>query len=49
MTLLETDPTRGVTMLVYVRPVRGFNLWIWYRDAGAIVELVALTNEPPGL
>ena len=29
--------------------VRGRNLWIWYRDGGAVVELVALTAQPPGL
>jgi hypothetical protein len=47
MTLLEPDSSRGVSTLVYVRRVRGLNLWIWFRDAGAIVELVALTNQPP--
>jgi hypothetical protein len=48
MTLLDPDNTRGVTVLVYVRRAHGHNLWVWYRDAGAILELVALTNEPPG-
>jgi hypothetical protein len=48
MTLLEPNDARGVTALVYVRRVRDQNLWIWYRDAGAVVELVVLTNEPPG-
>jgi hypothetical protein len=35
-------------MMAYVRKVHGLNVWIWYRDAGAMVELVALTNRPPG-
>ena len=47
-TLLDPDHPRGVAALVYVRRVRGQNLWIWYRDAGTVVELVALTNQPPG-
>jgi hypothetical protein len=46
-TLLDHDNARGVVALVYVRRVRGQNLWIWYRDAGTVVELVALTNQPP--
>jgi len=47
-TLLEPDHDSGVAALVHVRRVRGQNLWIWYRDAGMLVELVALTNQPPG-
>ena len=47
-TLLDPDDARGVAALVYVRRVRGQNLWIWYRDPGTAVELVALTNQPPG-
>ena len=47
-TLLDPDDAHGVSALVYVRRVRGQNLWIWYRDAGTVVELVALTNQPPG-
>jgi hypothetical protein len=47
-TLLDPDHAHGVAALVYVRRVRGQNLWIWYRDAGTVVELVALTNQPPG-
>ena len=47
MTLLEPDSSRGVSTMAYVRRVRGLNLWIWFRDAGPVVELVALTNHPP--
>ncbi len=47
-TLLDPEHAHGVAALVYVRRVRGQNLWIWYRDAGTVVELVALTNHPPG-
>jgi hypothetical protein len=46
-TLVEPDDTPGVATMVHVRRVPGFRLWIWYRDAGAIVELVALTNRRP--
>ena len=48
MTLLEPDDTRGVSMLAYVRRVGASNLWIWYRDAGNLVELLSLTDQPPG-
>ena len=44
----QPEDMSGVTRLVYVRRVRGFNIWIWYRDTGAFVELIALTSEPPG-
>jgi hypothetical protein len=48
VTLLEPDDARGVATLAYVRHVRGFNLWIWYRQTGAVVELLTLSNRAPG-
>jgi hypothetical protein len=46
-TLLE-EPARGVSTLVHVRRVAGYNLWIWFRlnRAGDVV-LVTVENEPP--
>lgn len=46
-TLLDPD-AHGVSMLVHVRRVPGHNLWIWYRDAGGFLDLVDLTDHPPG-
>lgn len=48
MTLLEPADGRGVQRLVHVRRVRGLNLWIWYFEAGDVLELVTLTGRPPG-
>jgi hypothetical protein len=48
MTLLEPADARGVATLVHVRRVRGLNLWIWYFEAGEVLELATLTDRPPG-
>lgn len=48
MTLLEPDDASGVAALVHVRRVGGLNLWIWCREQGDVVELVTLTDRPPG-
>jgi hypothetical protein len=47
MTLLEPADARGVATLVNVRRVRGLNLWIWYFEAGEVLELATLTDRPP--
>jgi hypothetical protein len=47
MTLLELADARGVATVVHVRRVRGLNLWIWYREAGDVLELATLTERPP--
>jgi hypothetical protein len=48
MTILEPADGRGVAALVHVRRVRGLNLWIWYREAGDVLEVARLTDRPPG-
>jgi hypothetical protein len=48
MTILEPADARGVATLVHVRRVRGLNLWIWYREAGDVLEIARLTDWPPG-
>lgn len=47
--LLDPEPgdSRGVSSLVYVRRVRGQNLWICYRHAGDEVQLVSLLDALP--
>ena len=47
MTILEPTDARGVVTLVYVRRVRGLNLWVWYREAGVVLEIVRLTDRQP--
>ncbi len=48
MTLLEPADARGVATLVHVRRVRGLNFWIWYFEAGEVLELATMTDRPPG-
>ena len=48
MTILEPADARGVAALVHVRRVRGLKLWIWYREAGDVLEIASLTDRPPG-
>lgn len=47
-TLMAPADARGVSILVHVRRVRGFNLWIWYREMANVLELATLTDRPPG-
>jgi hypothetical protein len=46
MTVLH-DLARGVATLVYVRRVRGCNLWLWYNAIDEMLALHALTDSPP--
>jgi hypothetical protein len=46
MTVLP-DPARGIATLVYVRRVRGCNLWLWYNAIDDMLALHALTDSPP--
>ena len=39
---------RLVHVLAHVRRVKGHNLWVWYRERNEAVELLALTDAPPG-
>jgi hypothetical protein len=48
MTILQPADARGVAALVHVRQVRSLNLWIWYREAGDVLEIARLTDRPPG-
>jgi hypothetical protein len=41
------DPATAIDLLSHVRRVPGRNLWLWYRERGREVELLALTGVPP--
>ena len=43
-----SDPSALVHVLAHVRRVTGHNLWLWYRERNEAVELLALTDVPPG-
>ena len=43
-----SDPWTLVRVLAHVRRAPGHNLWVWYREKNSVVELLALTNIPPG-
>jgi hypothetical protein len=46
--IMDPKNARGVSSLVHIRRVGGRNLWVWYRERDGFLDLVALTDQPPG-
>lgn len=40
----ESDPAREIQVLAHAHRIGNRNLWVWYREKGGDVELVAITD-----